>query len=271
LRRLVFIFTLLFFIVFIIIGIVLLSSKKPKKISPFEAKSSFETLLKEAKELEEKSDLLSAKAIYQRLITEFPNSNQIVQWQKKIEEINIKLLFSPIITKGSILYEIKPNDTLYKIAREFNTTVELIMQANNLKSDRIYPGKKIKVWTQPFSIIVDKSENTLILKSNEEIIKTYIVSTGENNSTPTGTFKIVNKLKNPTWYKAGAVVAPSSPENILGSRWMGFDLKGYGIHGTVEPQNLGKSITQGCIRMSNQDVEELYTIVPLGTEVTIVE
>ena len=256
----------------LIVIMVILVIKQPKKTIIYsESKGSLEKFLKEAKEFEDKSDLVSAKAIYHKLITEFPNSNQIIQWQRKIEEINMKLLFSPTITKGSLLYEIKPNDTLYKIAKDFNTTVELIMQINNLNSDRIYPSKKIKVWTQPFSIIVDKSENILILKSNEEVMKTYIVSTGANNSTPTGTFKIVNKLKNPTWYKTGAVIPPSSPENILGSRWLGFDLKGYGIHGTVDPQSLGKSVTEGCIRMSNQDVEELYTIVPLGTEVTIVE
>ncbi|MCM8782843.1 MAG: L,D-transpeptidase family protein [Candidatus Omnitrophica bacterium] len=254
-----------------IISIISLLNIKHKR-TPLKRESvSSEILLNQAKEFEQKSDLISAKAVYQKLIEDFPNSSQIAQWQKKIEEINMKLLFSPMITKGSTLYEIKPNDTLTKIAKEFNTTVELIMQANNLKSDRIYPGRKIKVYTQPFSIIVDKSENTLILKSNEEVIRTYIVSTGENNSTPTGTFKIVTKLKNPTWYKTGAVVPPSSPENILGTRWLGFDLKGYGIHGTTEPQSLGKSITQGCIRMANPDVEELYSIVPLGTEVTIVD
>jgi lipoprotein-anchoring transpeptidase ErfK/SrfK len=118
---------------------------------------------------------------------------------------------------------------------------------------------------------VDKSQNTLILKTDEEVIKTYIVSTGLNNSTPTGNFKIVNKLQNPTWFKAGAVVNPSSPENILGSRWLGFDLPGYGIHGTTEPQSLGKQVTQGCIRMANSDVEELYAIVAVATEVTIVD
>jgi len=52
---------------------------------------------------------------------------------------------------------------------------------------------------------------------------------------------------------------------------MGFDLAGYGIHGTTEPKELGKQVTQGCIRLSNSDVEELYTIIPTGTEVTIVE
>ena len=119
--------------------------------------------------------------------------------------------------------------------------------------------------------MVDKSQNTLTLKTQDEIIKTYIVSTGKDNSTPTGNFKIINKLKNPTWFKTGAVIPSDSPENILGSRWLGFNIKGYGIHGTTEPDNLGKQVTSGCIRMKNSEVEELYDIVPEGTEVIIVD
>jgi lipoprotein-anchoring transpeptidase ErfK/SrfK len=52
---------------------------------------------------------------------------------------------------------------------------------------------------------------------------------------------------------------------------MGFELAGYGIHGTVDPQSLGKQVTQGCVRMANNEVEELYSIVPEGTEVAIVD
>lgn len=228
-------------------------------------------LIKQAKEFELKNSLLEAKAVYQKLINEFPSSNEINKWQKNIEDINIKLLFSAQITADSKLYEIKPGDTLTKIAREFKTTPDLIMKSNNLTGDKILPGRKIKVWTAPFSILVDKSQNILMLKSSDEIIKTYIVSTGANNSTPVGNLKIVNKLQNPTWFKAGAIVAADSPENILGTRWLGFDIPGYGIHGTTEPQSLGRQVTQGCVRMANNEVEELYTIVAVGTEVTIID
>ena len=62
-----------------------------------------------------------------------------------------------------------------------------------------------------------------------------------------------------------------SPENILGSRWMGLSERGYGIHGTVDPKSVGQQVTAGCVRMLNSEVEELYTIVPAGTEVTIVD
>lgn len=225
----------------------------------------------QAKDLQSKGNLLDALAVYQKLINDFPNSSEIMDWQKKTEDLNIKLLFSLTITPKSILYEIKPGDTLAKIAKEFNTTIELLKKSNNLADDKILPGRKIKAWTVPFSILVDKSQNILILKSDEEVIKTYIVSTGINNSTPVGTFKIVEKLTHPTWFKAGAVVPAGSPENILGSCWLGLNLPGYGIHGTTDPQSLGKQVTQGCVRMANSDVEELYIIVPKGTEVTIVD
>jgi lipoprotein-anchoring transpeptidase ErfK/SrfK len=219
-----------------------------------------------AKELETKGKLLEAKTVYQNLMGEFPGAKDILAWQKKIEELNIKLLFSPTITPSSVLYEIKPGDSLVKIANEFKTNAELIMKSNHLTSDRIMPGQKVKVWTAPFSIFVDKSQNTLILKTNEEIIKTYVVSTGANNCSP-------ELIANPPWFKPGAAnpIPAGSPENILGTRWLGLNIPGYGIHGTTDPQALGTQVTQGCVRMANQDVEELFSIVPKGTEVIIVD
>jgi lipoprotein-anchoring transpeptidase ErfK/SrfK len=233
--------------------------------------SSVYNLLNQARNLEAKGELLEAKSIYQKLVNDFIESPDVGIWQKKAENINIKLLFSPTITPKSIVYQIKPGDTLNKIARAHKTTAELIMKSNNISDSLIIPGRKIKIWNAPFSILVDKSQNIMLLKSDEEVIKTYIVSTGKDNCTPVGVFKVVNKLANPTWFKAGAVVPAGSPENVLGTRWMGFDLAGYGIHGTTEPKELGKQVTQGCVRLGNSDVEELYDIIPTGTEVTIVE
>lgn len=229
------------------------------------------SLLNRARQFETKGSDLEAKNVYQKLVNDFPGSPDVAGWQKRIEDINIKLLFSPAITPKSIAYQIRPGDTLNKIAREHKTTTELIMKSNNISDSLIIPGRKLKIWNAPFSILVDKSQNILLLKSDEEVIKTYIVSTGKNNCTPAGIFRITNKLLNPTWFKAGAILPPDSAENVLGTRWMGFDLAGYGIHGTTEPKELGKQVTQGCVRLSNFDVEELYSIVPPGTEVTIVD
>lgn len=242
-----------------------------KQMGRMQKTDNISELVNLAKSFEERENLKEAKATYQKLVNDAPNSAQVSGWENKIEDLNIKLLFSGAITDKSILYEIQPGDSLAKIAKKFNTTTELIIRSNNLKSNKILAGRKIKVYTKLFSILVDKSQNTLILKSEEDIIKIYTVSTGANNCSPVGNFKIVNKLVNPTWYKDGTAIPPGNPENILGVRWLGFDLAGYGIHGTNDPASLGRQITQGCVRMSNQDVEELYTIVPVGTEVTIAD
>ena len=251
--------------------IVFLSSIKISKVVQIASHSSARSLSGQARTLEAKGSLLEAKLLYQKLVNDFPESPEVMDWQKKAEDININLLFSSVLTPKSKIYQIRPGDTLNKIAREYKTTTELIMKSNNINDALIIPGRKIKVEIVPFNILVDKSQNILLLKNDEEIIKSYIVSTGKNNCTPVGTFKIVNKLSNPTWFKAGAVVPPESAQNVLGTRWMGFDLAGYGIHGTIEPKELGKQVTQGCVRLSNADVEELYSIVPVGTEVTIIE
>ncbi|MDD5130897.1 MAG: L,D-transpeptidase family protein [Candidatus Omnitrophica bacterium] len=258
-------------VILILMFLVVLGVKKISSGGIFKNQGVMRTLLTQTRQLEAKGNLLEAKAVYQKLVNDFPESADVAAWQKRAEDINIKLLFSPAITPKSIVYQIKPGDTLDKIARLHKTTSELIMKSNNISDSVIIPGRKIKIWNAPFSIVVDKSQNILLLKSDEEVIKTYIVSTGKNNCTPVGIFKIVNKLPNPTWFKAGAVVPPDSAENVLGTRWMGFDLAGYGIHGTTEPKELGKQVTQGCVRLNNTEVEELYSIVPVGTEVTIVD
>lgn len=180
-----------------------------------------------------------------------------------------KALFSKEITPDSMAYTVKPGDSLYVIARKNHTTVELIKKINKLKGERIYPKMKLKIHTAPFSIKVDKSKNTLVLYSQDVPVKKYLVATGKKNSTPVGEFKITDKLVNPTWFKTGAVFPPGSPKNALGTRWMGFDKPAYGIHGTIEPESIGTQASEGCIRMRNEEVEELYGLVPVGTKVTI--
>jgi lipoprotein-anchoring transpeptidase ErfK/SrfK len=228
--------------------------------------------LKEAKAALEQGRLGEAKALYQEAMDQEEDVGRLKNIQGQIEEINTKIIFSSSFIDGcSTEYTVRPKDVLSKIAKRFNTTVRLIKRVNNLASDTIRPKQKLKVNTCKFSIVIDKSQNLLFLKRKNEVIKTYIVATGKDNGTPTGIFKIVNKLVKPTWYKTGAVIPPDSPKNVLGSRWMGFDLEGYGIHGTNEPDKLGQQITLGCVRMSNEEVEELFSIVPTSTEVTILD
>lgn len=229
-------------------------------------------LFKLASKYEQSGDLLNLRDTYQKIMEKFPGSYNIQKAHEGLENANMRILFSSIPTPDSISYEIQKGDTLAKIAKKFSTTQELILKTNNLRDPKVVPlGRKLKIHNESFSIIVDKSQNILTLKSADKIVKTYRVSTGINNCTPVGTFKVINKIVDPPWYTAGTVFKPDDPKNILGSRWLGLSAQGYGIHGTTQPQSIGKQVTSGCVRMKNSDVEELYSVVPEGTEVVIVD
>ena len=221
---------------------------------------------------EKKKEPLKARDAYQMILSKYQNIDNIVEVQEKVAILNIDVLFSAIVTDRDELYEVEPGDTLSKIARKFGTTVDLIKISNSLKGDMIKTRAKLKISKAKYKILIDKSQNLLTLFFDDgKIFKAYSVSTGESNSTPVGIFTVVNRMKDPVWYTQGAIVPAESPDNILGSRWLGLSIKGYGIHGTTEPDTVGQQVTAGCIRMLNSDVEELYTMIPVGTEVTVVE
>ena len=270
---------LLSIVVFILVLVSLISISITIK-KGFSARSSqhpaspevnIDSYLKEADAFIERGSLLEAKELYRKAMEMQLSSEQMGSMQNNLEGLNVKILLSGINIPQSTIYEVKPGDALVNIAKDFNVTVESIVKANNIKNNMIYPGMKLRVLNGKFSILVDKSQNILILKFNDDVVKSYNVSTSKNNSTPAGTYKIINKIINPPWYKDGREIPSTSPENILGSRWMGLDMPGIGIHGTTQPEEIGKQITEGCVRMRNNEIEEIYSLVPLDTEVTIVD
>jgi len=257
-------------LIVVILGVGLLKKGSLCPVKKGQAQSS-NALFEAAKNAENSGNLLEAKKSYQDILSSAQDNKLISKAQEALYSLNIRIIFSALETDQTAFYEVQPKDSLQAIARKFSTTVALIKRSNGLESDIIRPMQRLRIWTGKLSCIVDKSQNTLTLKSSEEIIRVYVVSTGKQNSTPVGTFTITSKLENPVWYKQGAVVLPNSPENILGSRWLGFSLAGYGIHGTTEPETIGQQITAGCVRMVNSEVEELYDLLPLGTEVTVID
>lgn len=109
----------------------------------------------------------------------------------------------------------------------------------------------------PYKIIINTENLILALLKDEKPFKSYPIAVGKPSTpTPKGSFKIINKAFN-----------PGGP---FGARWLGLSLKGYGIHGTNKPDSIKKRISNGCIRTYNKNIIELYNLVPIGTEVTII-
>jgi lipoprotein-anchoring transpeptidase ErfK/SrfK len=118
-------------------------------------------------------------------------------------------------------------------------------------------------------LVVSIPDRKLAVVENNHVVVIYAVAVGAPNSpSPTGTFTIVNRVANPTYYHPGKVIAPG-PQNPIGTRWIGLNQKGYGIHGTDEPSSIGYAKSHGCIRLRNADVERLFERVRPGDVVEL--
>jgi len=118
-------------------------------------------------------------------------------------------------------------------------------------------------------IVVSLPDRKLALIENDEIVSIYPVAVGAPHSpSPVGTFNVVTRVANPTYYKPGKVIAPGAT-NPIGTRWIGLSAKGYGIHGTDSPKSIGYAKSHGCIRLRNEDVERLFERVRAGDVVEL--
>ncbi len=128
------------------------------------------------------------------------------------------------------------------------------------------------------ALVIDLSENRLYLYDGFKIERTYPVATAMPGfTTPVGTWSIVNKVENPTWYNpapngwgAGEPLQiPPGPGNPLGTRALYLSAPGIRIHGTFDTASVGTYASHGCIRMTIADSEALYPLIPVGTTVII--
>jgi lipoprotein-anchoring transpeptidase ErfK/SrfK len=119
-------------------------------------------------------------------------------------------------------------------------------------------------------IVVSLEDRKLALVEDGQVKKVYSVAVGKPSTpSPTGTFSIERRVKNPIYRHDGRTVLPG-PGNPVGSRWMGLSVHGYGIHGTNEPKSIGNAASHGCIRMAKADLEEFYELVAEGDTVELV-
>lgn len=118
-------------------------------------------------------------------------------------------------------------------------------------------------------LVVSIPDRKLAIVENDRVVRMYRVAVGAPSSpSPTGTFTIVSRVSNPTYYHPGKVIGPGA-SNPIGTRWIGLNQKGYGIHGTDDPNSIGYAKSHGCIRLRNADIEKLFERVRPGDHVEL--
>jgi len=232
-----------------------------------------DSLINTGKESMQRGDHIAARSYLSEAFTQTLDPAQAVLLRAELTRIGNETVFSPRILPNDPFVEryiIQTGDTLGKIAKANNLSSDLLANINEIKNkNRIRAGQTIKVIKGPFRVVVRKSTYTMDVYLGSTFVKHFKVGLGADDSTPTGEWRVATKLTNPTYYppRGGRIVSADDPQNPLGERWIGLEgVSGealgqhrYGIHGTIEPDTIGQSVSLGCIRMYNEDVADLYT------------
>ena len=254
------------------------TSQAPSVVKPSISSASAEKLFTRARSLISSGKPAEASQLLGEVIATTTDTNLKNNALRMQGRVNVDLFLSEAPTADKKTYIIQPGDSLDRIARNNNTTVDLLRRINGIEGNLIFPGARLLVPVAPFVLEVDKSDRTMTLMINGNRLKRYSVGLGRGGKTPLGTFTTVVHQTNPDWSPpSGGIVPFGDPLNVLGTRWISIadeshpDIKGFGIHGTTDRESIGGETSNGCIRMLNEDVEEVFLLIPRGTHVIISE
>lgn len=244
------------------------------------------TLIQRAEQALKSNDPISAREHYNAaLMHDRASANDRAMVREQLQALNEDLIFSPRVYPGdpfSTTYEVKSGDVLSRIAQDQGVATEwlLIQRVNRLsRAGSIYEGQKLKLVRGPFHAVVSKTAfrmDVYIGPPDETdqwvYVRSFQVGLGEFDGTPVGAFTVRrhSKLIDPFWRnpRTGEEFAASNPENPIGEHWIGLKglgqaetYSGYGIHGTIEPDSIGKEMSMGCVRMLPDDVELVYMLL----------
>jgi LysM repeat protein len=206
---------------------------------------------------------------------------ELVFIKTKLAELSDKWLFSKFVypeDKLTASYKVASGDMLSTIGKKFNVPYEILMQINNMaKPEALQAGVAIKVINGPFHARVYRSTFTLDLYLQNTYVRSFSVGLGKQGmETPTGRWRVKDggKLIKPIWTDpvTGKTYHPEDPDYPLGSRWIALDgieggavgKKGFAIHGTKNPEQIGMQGSQGCIRLHNGDAILVYNLMVQG-------
>ena len=250
------------------------------------------TSLSDAKSKIDQGRLLEARRGLNALLAAASLSDADLQSAKQLlSQINATVVFSPRKFEDDEFggtFTVPPGGVLQKIASSHEVSTDLLMRINGIKdARRLQAGTTIKVLKGPVPAVISKKNFSLELwlgnpdEKASMFITAFPVGLGKDDSTPTGTWAVINKLKNPAYYspRGEGVISADDPKNPLGEYWIGLTgtdghavgKTSYGIHGTTDPTSIGKQESMGCIRLKNEDAAQVYEMLVEGKSLVVVK
>jgi L,D-transpeptidase catalytic domain len=162
-----------------------------------------------------------------------------------------------------------PSETVATIAEKYRITPELLANINQLgKSQALVQGQKLKVIQGPFRGEVNLTENELTLFAGDMYACRFPFSAGQDPAPKPGTFEVVDKRRDRTYYGVGGkVIAADNPQNPYGKFWIDLG-QNYSIHGTAEMTTVDLS-NAGCMSLAPIDASDVFTMLTKGSRIEV--
>jgi hypothetical protein len=192
---------------------------------------------------------------------------------KQLTELLDQLAGTVIYSRQHLLeppYIVQPGDTLERIGEKYNVPGLLIARINGLgELQPLRPGRELKVVRGPFSALIHLEKHELTLMVGGRYAGRFAIGVGCDQPRLEGEYVVREKNINPQYRgPGGTTVAGGDPHNPLGKFWIGLG-ENVGLHGTVDPQNIGRDDNRGTICLGDRDIEDLYGILSIGSRVVI--
>ncbi len=192
-----------------------------------------------------------------------------------VVERNLKLLFCcvAIFSLGispQAIASVSDSNTQISIKPE-NPRLWLLEEP---KLPPLQPSDYLPAPEEVIRLVIRLGDRKVYVYRGDEVQTSFPIAVGKDGwETPTGTYTVMDMQENPIWeHPWTGEIVPPGPNNPLGKRWIGFWTDGtnyIGFHGTPNEASVGNAASHGCVRMYNRDILALYSMVELGTSVTV--
>jgi lipoprotein-anchoring transpeptidase ErfK/SrfK len=236
---------------------------------------------------QEPQEIITARDKLSEMLTMPMSDKQQRSIKQQLAALSNEWLFSRQVHASDTLcelYEVQVGDMFRKISKKCKVPHEFLMKINNISDPRsLRAGETIKIVKGPFSCRISRSTFTMDLYLQDTYVRSFVVGLGRPSmETPTGCWLVKSdgKLIQPTWTdpETGKTYQAHDLDYPLGARWIGLEgiegqakgRTGFAIHGTKKPEEIGKAVSRGCIRLDNKDVILMYDLLMPGSSQVIV-
>ncbi|MEM9280608.1 MAG: LysM peptidoglycan-binding domain-containing protein [Verrucomicrobiota bacterium] len=221
----------------------------------------------EAIRLLEEGELVSGRDRLLYLMEYYPESATFAEAKRVAGEVNLDLLISPIPQPRKGTHEVRRGEALVTIARRHNTTIDFMMRANGKTTSLIYPDEELIVFPLDFRVEISLVDGTLTVYDGDEFFKEYTIL--ETNLPPEVRPPVSTSVSEKVAWDIDRPVNFTDVNYLDCSKWARTAKIGLFIREKSENSLEGSSAPFG-VMVAKTDMEELFTILRVGSEVRLV-